>query len=239
MSDAHAATAPTGIMIPLYTHPTDGTWKAVTQAKKAHPNLRFVAVINPDSGPGDLQDPSYAAGIKDLQAEGVVVLGYVATGYATSSHSEISNLEAQVSAYDSWYGVDGIFFDEMSNVVGYESYYSTLNSYAKSLGMRCTVGNPASAVPTSYIGTLDTLVMYENRGLPDVSTLVCSRGGPSDFAIISYGVASPSQSFMTGSSNLVAWIYLTDGVLPNPYNSLPTYFADEVAMLSLVERGTP
>jgi hypothetical protein len=37
----------------------------------------------------------------------------------------------------------------------------------------------------------------------------------------------------------VAWIYLTDGVLPNPYNSLPTYFADEVAMLSLVERGTP
>src|SRR5437660_3965788 len=142
MKGAHAATAPTGIMIPLYTYPTGGTWAPVIQAKNAYPNVPFVAVINPASGPGTSHDPNYAAGIKDLQAAGVVVLGYVATGYATSSYSAISGLEAQVSLYDRWYHVNGIFFDEMSNAVGNESYYSTLNSLVRSLRMTYTVGNP-------------------------------------------------------------------------------------------------
>jgi hypothetical protein len=80
-------------MIPLYTHPTDGTWAAVIRAKKAYPDVPFVAIINPDSGPGTSQDQNYESGIKDLQAAGVVVLGYVTTGYATSSYSALIDLE--------------------------------------------------------------------------------------------------------------------------------------------------
>jgi hypothetical protein len=234
MRGAHAATAPTGIMIPLYAYPTNGTWTAVIQAKNAYPTVPFVAVINPNSGPGTSQDPNYVAGIKDLQAAGVVVLGYVPTGYATSAYSAISSLEAQVSAYDSWYHVNGIFFDEMSNIAGYESYYSTLDSYVKSLGMKYTVGNPGATVPTTYIGTLDALVIYENGGLPDLSLLGYPGHSTSNFAIVSYGVASPGQAFLTSSSSFAAWVYFTDALMPNPYNSLPTYLKDEVAMLSLV-----
>ena len=36
--------------------------------------------------------------------------------------------ESQISHYKTWYNADGIFFDEMSNTRGDESYYSTLNS---------------------------------------------------------------------------------------------------------------
>jgi hypothetical protein len=78
----------------------------------------------------------------------------------------------------------------MSNVVGYEGYYSTLDSYVKSLGMKVTVGNPASMVPTSYLGTLDILVTYENAGLPDLSKFAYSGHESSNFAIVASGVLS-------------------------------------------------
>jgi len=234
ITGANATIAPTGIIIPLYAYPTDGAWAAVIQAKNAYPNVPFMAVIDPGSGPGTSPDPNYVAGVKNLQAAGVIVLGYVPTGYATGSYSAIGNLEAQVSAYNSWYHVNGIFFDEMSNVVGYESYYSTLNAYVKSLGMTHTVGNPGATVPTTYIGTLDTLVIYENGALPTLSTLAYPGYSTSNFAIVAYAVASPGQSFVSSSSSFAAWVYFTDGVAPNPYGSLPSYFTDEVAMLSVV-----
>jgi hypothetical protein len=79
----HASSTPVGIAIPLYTYPTDGTWTAVINAKQSYPNVPFIAVINPSSGPGPSKDPNYVQGIKNLQAAGITVLGYVATGYIT------------------------------------------------------------------------------------------------------------------------------------------------------------
>lgn len=231
---ASAATAPTGIMIPLYSYPTDGSWAAAVSAKEAYPNVPFMAVINPGSGPGEAQDPNFVAGIANLQAAGVIVLGYVPTGYATSPYSGITGVEAQINAYNSWYHVNGIFFDEMSNLAGYESYYSTLNAYVKSLGMTYTVGNPGAMVPTSYIGTLDTLIIYESGGLPALSALSYSGYSTRNFAVVSYGAATPTQAYVTDSSSYAAWVYFTDGNLPNPYASLPTYFTEEVAMLNAV-----
>src|SRR5215510_14169449 len=83
-SDAQqdAAADVTGIMIPLYTYPTDGTWAAVIQARAAHPKVPILAVINPNSGPGTSKSSDYATGIGNLQTAGVTVIGYVPTGYA-------------------------------------------------------------------------------------------------------------------------------------------------------------
>src|SRR5881396_556572 len=119
-----AATSPTGLVIPLYTYPTDGTWQAILNAKIAHPTVPIIAVINPSDGPGNALDPSYVLGIKAFQAAGIVVLGYVATGYASNP---LSSLENQIQLYKNWYGVNGIMFDEMRDTVGQESYYSNLN----------------------------------------------------------------------------------------------------------------
>src|SRR5438445_10481945 len=74
---------PTGLVIPLYTYPTDGTWVAVLNAKNVHETVPIIAVINPSSGPGPTFDVNYLQGIKNFQANGITVLGYVATGYAS------------------------------------------------------------------------------------------------------------------------------------------------------------
>ena len=224
-----ATTYPVGIAIPLYTYPTDGTWAAIIQAKQSYPNVPFIAVINPNSGPGSSLDSNYVQGIKNLQAAGVKVLGYVATGYAGNS---ISSEESQVSAYESWYGVNGIFFDEMSNSGTTASYYSTLNTYVHSLiPGSTTMGNPGTSVDTALIGTLDILCIYESSGYPTISFLTYPGYAPTYFSNIVYGV-SLSNTFLTGLAGVNSWTYLTDAGGSNPYDVLPSYFTSEVAALS-------
>src|SRR5437867_9105878 len=224
-----AATSSSGIVIHLYTYPTDGSWAASLQAKKAHPNVPIIAVINPSDGPGGSSDSNYVQGVKDFQAAGIIVIGYVATGYA--SHG-MSDLDTQISLYKTWYSVNGIFFDEMSNNAGNENYYSTLNTYVKSLGMTMTMGNPGTSVPSSYIGILDSLCIFEQGGLPTLSYLSSYSGHPkSNFAYIGLSVSTLNTSYEVSSSNYVQWIYITDAGGGNPYDVLPSYFMNEVAAL--------
>src|SRR5438445_10187141 len=224
-----AAPSSSGVVIPLYTYPTDGSWAASLQAKNAHPNVPIIAIINPSDGPGGSSDSNYVQGVKNFQAAGIIVIGYVATGYA--SHG-MSDLDAQISRYKNWYSVNGIFFDEMANNQGNENYYSTLNTYVKSLGMTMTMGNPGTSVPSSYIGTLDSLFIFEQSGLPTLSYLSSYSGHQkSNFAYIGYTVSPLNAAFEAASSNYVQWIYITDAGGGNPYNVLPSYFMNEVAAL--------
>src|SRR5579883_1192685 len=82
ITNAFAATgSPSGVMIALYTYPGQ-TWDTVIQAKNANPAVPVVAIINPSNGPGSY-DPNYASGITSLKQAGIIVLGYVFTGYGS------------------------------------------------------------------------------------------------------------------------------------------------------------
>src|SRR3989454_3831957 len=227
-----AATSSSGVVIPLYTYPTDGSWSASLQAKKAHPNVPIIAVINPGDGPGGSSDSNYVQGVKNFQAAGIIVIGYVATGYA--SHG-MSDLDAQISRYKNWYSVNGIFFDEMANNQGNENYYSTLNTYVKSLGMTYTMGNPGTTTLKSYVGTLDSIIIYESAGTPSLSYPASATFYPSysksNFGFLAYSVPSLDTSFETSASTYVQWLYITNDGLSNPWDTLPSYFMNEVAAL--------
>jgi hypothetical protein len=226
----------TGIMIPLYTYP-GSTWANVIAVEKANPGVPIVAIINPNSGPGASIDQNYISGILSLQSAGVVVIGYVPTGYASRS---LSSVESMVNDYKNWYPVTGIFFDEMSNVAGNEGYYSTLNAYAKSLGFTYTVGNPGADTLASYVGTMDTIVIYENQGLPSLSSLEGwhSDFPKSNFAMMAYGVLSVNQSYPASASPHVGYIYITNAGLPNPYDALPPYLAAVATALAAITTTT-
>src|SRR5437867_506620 len=224
-----ATSSATGVMVVLYSYP-GSYWTQVIQAKNAHPSVPFIAIINPNSGPGSSIDSTYVNSIQQLQSAGITVLGYVYTSYASRS---LSSAESDINAYNSWYHVNGIFFDGMSNVAGNENYYSTLSSYAKSHGDIMTVGNPGTDTLSSYIGTVDNLVIYENAGLPALSDL----GGwktsysKSNFSYMAFGVSLPSQSWITSTASYVSYIYITNDNLTNPYDTVPSYLGTEVADL--------
>ena len=228
-----AATVSAGVVIPLYNYP-DSTWTTIAQTAKANPNVPIIAIINPDSGPGSSEDPNYLAGVQNLQSSGVKVLGYVATGYATSSYSSISSVESLANQYATWYKVNGIFFDEMSNVAADESYYSTLNTYVKSDGMTFTMGNPGTSVPTGYIGLLDNLVIDENSGYPSLSSITYVGYPASDFSFIVYGV-SYDGAFVTSAASLVGYMYIDDLGGGNPYSTLSSLFTETVATLAALD----
>jgi hypothetical protein len=218
------------LIIPLYSYPGID-WNSIVQSKLANPEVPMVVIINPDNGPGQSQDPNYVEGVNSLRSAGVVVLGYDHTSYAARS---LSDVIGDINSYKSWYNVSGIFFDEMSNVPGNEAYYSSLNDYSKSIGLSFTVGNPGSSVPLSYLGTLDVIVVDENQGVPNSTSLVSMASGmpKNNFAVIAYGVNVWNGSSASNIFNYASYVYITNNTLPNPYGALSGDFSKLVALLA-------
>jgi hypothetical protein len=219
-----AVTSATGTLVPLYSYPTDATWTAIVAGKAAHPSVPIVAVVNPDSGPGTAKDTIFVTGTDALAKAGVVVIGYVATGYA--SRDAVTEVQPEIDRYLSWYpAVTGIFFDEQSADSKDVAYYSGLSAYAKGKGLGLTVGNPGADTDESYVGALDVMLIYESKGLPTDAALGGwhAKYDKSSFGIIPYGV-SLDTAFVTKAKSAVGWVYLTDDDLPNPWDTLPPYF---------------
>lgn len=106
-----------GAIIPLYTYTTDPTWSTLTNVKDIHPNVPIVAIINPSNGPGNAPDSNFVNGINKLRAHGITVIGYVPIDYGSRS---LALAAEDIGKYHSWYDVNGILLDVMSNVPGYE-----------------------------------------------------------------------------------------------------------------------
>ncbi|HEV8320606.1 MAG TPA: spherulation-specific family 4 protein [Myxococcota bacterium] len=231
-ADSSAASAATGTIVPLYTDPPDVTWDAVAAAKAAHPTVPVVAILNPANGPGAGADPDYAAGLAALRGAGVVAIGYVFTGYAARPAADV---QADVDLWASFYGgeLDGIFFDEQSNLPADAPYYGALSAYADGAGLGFTVGNPGTDTDPAYVGTVDVLLIYESAGLPAVAALGGWHTGydRANFGIIPYAVPALDGAFVAAASPYVGWVYLTDDDLPNPWDSVSSYFAALVAAL--------
>ena len=228
---APAASGAGATIVPLYTYPTDPSWNTVIAGKAAHPTVGVIAAVNPANGPGAAADPAYASGIARLNAAGIKVIGYVATGYAVNSPVTV---KADIDRWRAFYPgqISGIFFDEQSNRAGDVAYYRDLSQYAKAQGLSFTVGNPGTDSAPEYVGALDTMLIYESSGLPSVSQL----GGwhashaPSNFGVIPYA-ASFDAAFVRNARQYVQYIYLQNDTLPNPWDSVPAYFGDLLAAL--------
>lgn len=228
---ATAAVPPTAAIVPLYTVASDPSWTAVANAKMAHPKVPVYAVIDPTSGPGPAADPGYAAGIGKLQLAGVTVLGYVPTGYGART---VAAIEADIDRWKSFYpSTQGIFFDEMSIRLGDELIYKTVSQYAKSKGMPFTVGNPGLDTKPTFVGTTDVIMIYEGSGLPATTALSGWHTSypRTSFGLFAYGVSAPNHALIKQARAYVGYIYVNSDVLPNPWDTVPSYLSDVLADL--------
>ncbi len=215
----------TAALVPLYTDPSDPSWAALAAAKTAHLKVPVYAVINPNNGPGAAADTGYTAGIGKLQLAGVTVVGYVATGYGARS---VAVIEADIDRWKSFYpGMQGIFFDEMSVSLGDEMLYKTISQYAKSKGMTFTVGNPGIDTTPTFVGTTDVIMIYEGAGFPATNTLSGWHTSypKTSFGVFAYGVPALDHALIKEARNDVGYIYVNTDVLPNPWDSVPSYLS--------------
>ena len=229
----------TGLVVPLYgqltqIHPVTGEWAQLIDARRSNPSVPIVAIVNPANGSGAEQNPGYAEAIGELRTAGVVVLGYVST---LQAQRPIFSVQAEIVDYRFWYHVDGIYFDQMPQQPGNESYYSGMTTFAKSLGMSMAMGNPGAATSSSYIGTVDTLIVYENGTVPSLAYLASwdrAGIGKESFAFIANEVPRLNETYIDQAARLVGFMFISSS---GSYFTLPSYFSQEAGMLRSLAPG--
>ncbi len=226
---AAATAAPAGRqswLIPAYQYPTSGPlWTTLATTRPA--TLPSYVIANVGSGPGTTLGPTYAAAVSNVEAEGWTVVGYVDTAEATVP---LTTAEAQVSAWGSLYGVDDIFFDDVTGTSAGLAYYEALTHYVHGLG-GIDILNPGTPPSPGYLSPSaanavvvmeNTLAAFQSSPPPDYSSSAVQIGyiitsGPTE-----QDLPSTLQAIKALGGNLV---YVTDQ--GDGYSSLPSYFATE------------
>lgn len=236
----------TGVVIPLYEYPysnSPGMWNVISQQKMQNPGVPFATVINPWSGPGLWQDPNYVRATAELRDSGVeYVLGYISTDYARqTSGSTIGDIKAMIDKYREWYpDVNGILLDEVNSSASRLDFYTEIVAYTRSAGIEYVFANPGTKIAEEYVDLFDKLIIYENRVLPSASELqentYFPRYSPEKFAFAVKNVANLDVGYVDEIRDYVGLLYMTNDIEsasdPNPYNTLPHYFADLIRFLA-------
>lgn len=230
---------PIKLLVPLYIYP-GSTWTQVANAAKA--GVQTIAIINPNSGPiSSGPDSSYTSYMAQLAAAGVVMVGYVHTSYGARSISDVS---ADIATYANLYpGLSGIFIDEAAASSAELSYYTQVyNAITSHSGYSNVILNPGTQPDEGYLAISTNIVMFEdsasNWKSNFASWVTCAPNAASKagykykFSGIAYASSSSSQmSTVVAGMDAAGFgmVYVTDGLASgNTYNSLPSYFSQEV-----------
>ncbi len=215
------------IAIPSYFYPGP-LWD---QAISGAPNVGIL-IVNPDSGPGATVDPEYVTAVTNARAAGVQVIGYVYTSYGERGAAEV---KADIETYKSWYQVDGIFLDEVSDQAGLVPYYQDVANHIRSTQGGLVVLNPGVYPDEGYMNVGDVVVAFEDDYSLYLNATVPSWASnyPSTrFWHLVYnapdGTALEQATSLAGQRN-AGYIYVTSDNLPNPWDELPSYWSTEVA----------
>jgi len=216
------------VLVPLYMDP-DSNWDRVAAVASRIP---VTVIVNPNNGPGTSPSADYMEGIKKLHDAGVTVLGYVYTKYGACCADKI---QAEIDLYKS-FGIDGIFFDEVSNQPKDLEYYRVLGDYVRSSLGGSVFLNPGTNTDEGYINSPigDTTSIFDDRwtNWPGYE--------PNDYVDLydndrfaSFVYAAPNASAMRSSIDLalsrgIGYFYVTDQEPPNPWSELPAFWDEEV-----------
>ena len=141
-----------GTLVPAYVEP-----QAIDDLTDGAPGPRLL-IINPSNGPGASSSRAYRRAVERAQASGAHVLGYVASTFGARASSAV---EADVARYRDWYGVDGIFLDEVAHDAGQLPYYEALAGAIRATGESLLVLNPGTVPARGYFALADMVVTYE------------------------------------------------------------------------------
>jgi hypothetical protein len=243
------ATAPTttastcqSIAVPAYIYPSylGSGWNTAVSDSPWSKQVNRIMIMNPDSGPGTAANSDYQNIIATVHKAGGLVYGYVYTNYGSVA---LASAEAQVSEYQTWYGVDGIFVDATSaDPTLVAPYYQPLANYittqipgSKIMLNVGTYPDPSYAAITVPSASSLSINVFED----DYATYASAGGIPawatsypaSMFVNIVYAASASelANALQLSVQRNVGTVFITDGVLPNPYGQLPSYWSTLVA----------
>jgi hypothetical protein len=213
--------------IPMYIYPTWYLPGGSDWDRLVDPPIAFV-VMNPASGPGGSFNSDYGHQIPITQALGIKVFGYVDTSYGSILTATV---ESQVDDYYTWYGVDGIFFDQVSNSPADISYYTTIYNYVHTKAATpIVVINPGTQTDEGYMAASDVVVNFEGSYTTYTTGFAPNPAWVSNYAAarfwhIIYDVPAISNMVIVDQlarTRNAGYEYITDRTLAsNPFGALP------------------
>ena len=230
-SDASAPPA-ARMLVPAYFDPPSATWQKALSAPD-----QTILIANPANGPGNSVEPAYRRLITHARADGHELIGYVYTRYGARP---IAVVERDIARWASFYGVHGIFFDEVASSSGRLPYYRTLVAYVRAHGGSLTVVNPGTVPARAYFGLGAIVVTFEDTyaayGHAQFPAWLQSEPA-SQQANIVYAVPNAADAQATLAAmhkHGVGVGYVTDagGGGGNPYGGLPPYYNNEPGWLA-------
>ncbi|MFI1968716.1 hypothetical protein BLA24_11790 [Streptomyces cinnamoneus] len=209
------------LLVPLYVHPaTDpAAWQDLVAAA---PRLHGV-VLNVADGPGHRPDPAFSAAAERLRGAGVRLLGYADTGYGRRPPRSVV---ADIRRHRRWYGVDGVFLDQVPVQAALVPRYRRLVRVARALGARTAVLNPGTHPDPGYARIADLLVTFEGSwedyrraGVPDWT----ADHPPGRFCHLVHGVPDgrAEQVARTAGRRGAGVHCAVPGTGANPWRSVP------------------
>jgi hypothetical protein len=232
---------PKKLLIPLYGYPNNPSWNELIEMKRLHPKVEVVAIVNQSNGEFDVCDNNFIAGIEYLKNEGIAPIGYVRTDYTDKDITEVQeNVTFWASCYKK-YGLEGIFFDEVSRLNEDVAYYKTLAEYTHAKGLSFIVLNPGTNVEQGYFeeNVASLIVTKETTYASGINATEFNEPTSStQLGVLFYKSADadmPSKLCTYAKEHDFAYIYATgDGFDGNPWDSLSDYLEE---IMTLIENG--
>lgn len=235
-TEAAVATGPAqAIACPTYWPPSQSAdWDAYMAAAPA----ASIAILNLEVTTG--YTDSF---VRDLQAKGLVVIGYVETGYmAVPAGVAIDEVLRYYAAYPT---IDGIFFDEAvpAWTAASEEYYTALHRSVKGMpGKTLVVLNFGAPHDEAFMRICDISLNWETTwsaydAWSELSDSAWERSYPPDrFWHLVHHCPSDHLAEAVDKSrrNNAGYVFVTDSE-PDPWGALPSYWnreRDEVQPMS-------
>lgn len=206
-------------------------WDKVIAAKP------MVAMINPGSGPGTTADSLYVALVPKVKAAGIPVYGYVhskgSAGYGTRP---LADIKADILNHIAWYGVSGIFIDTVSTDPAYLAYYTDLCSFVRSRGCKVIL-NCGTKTYEALAKICDWLCVVETDAM--TYSTIARPAWEANYSNLWHMVHSCAAADMPrivalAKQRKAGLVTVTDDVMANPYDTLPTYLDALVVELAKV-----
>ncbi len=234
------------LLVPAYFYPAGPGLKAWNQLAKDARTTSLEAILNPASGPGEKRDPTYVKVVGDFRKAGGKLLAYVPTGYGKR---DVAEVERDVRTYLKFYEVDGVFLDEMAGTKEFLPYYREIHRIIKGLKPEFKiVANPGQPfIDEGYMKTADCLLLFEGNAdefakyKPEAPSPWIKRYPASRFGVVVHTVATPAamrRAIEQADQARAGWVFVTDRVMPNPYDGLPVYWDEEVRACEM-QNATP
>ena len=213
--------------VPAYFYPTPGSqhWTQLLTAAGG-----AIVIVNPADGPGATVDRVYQSVVSQLRDKGATVYGYVDSAYGNRDSATIL---ADARRFRAWYQVGGIFLDQTAPTAAHLGYYQGLISTLHADGLEVAMNPGQPQIDRRYMDLVEHVVLFEGSYRSYLSARFASWVGdysPSKVWHLVYNVPDTramARVLHLATGRNVGVVFVTNGVLPNPWNALPPYWDAE------------